>query len=161
MTDSVLARHAVRSFKKDKLFSDEADQLIAAFQAAPCGMGQADVTQAVVIESDDMLQRFEKSVNDAAYGAPLLFVIATKADSQFGERNASVAAENVMVEATRLGLGSVYVMSAAMALQKDPDLIADLGIDDGYTPQVVVPVGHATEEIAANDRSDRYKVTRR
>ncbi|WP_243676886.1 hypothetical protein [Secundilactobacillus collinoides] len=48
-----------------------------------------------------------------------------------------------------------------MALRKDPALLADLGIDKGYSPQVVVPIGHATEEIAANDRSSRYKVIRK
>lgn len=161
MTDPVLARHAVRSFKADKPTADEVNQLISAFQAAPCGRGEADVTQTVVVEDDATLQRIETSVNDAAYGAPLLFIIATQDESNFGERNASVAAENVMVEAASLGLGSVYVMSAAMALRKDPALLADLGIDKGYSPQVVVPIGHATEEIAANDRSSRYKVIRK
>lgn len=45
--------------------------------------------------------------NNACYGAPLLFVLAAKHGSQFAERDAYVAAENIMVEATSLVLGSV------------------------------------------------------
>ncbi|KRM10503.1 nitroreductase family protein [Paucilactobacillus suebicus] len=161
MEDPILARHAVRSFQSTKPSSADIDQLIAAFQAAPCGMGQNEITQGVVVESDEFLQKVEMATNNAAYGAPLIFVIATKDGSEFGDRNASVAAENVLIEATRLGLGSVYVMSGAISLSEHPDLVQQLGIDDGYSPKVIVPIGKATEAYTPTDRSHRYKLIRR
>lgn len=159
MTDAILTRQSVRKFRPDKLTEPEVTQLIAAFNTAPCGMHQTDVMQASVIKDDAYLNKIEDACDHACYDAPLLFVIATKADSQFGERDASVAAENIMVEANSIGLGSVYVMGAAFSIDKDVALKKELGIDEGYKIQVIVSVGYPKEKPEAEDRSNRYKVT--
>lgn len=73
-----------------------------------------------VITDPELLKKIEDNTNNSCYNAPLVFMINTKKDSQFGERDASVAAENVMVEAVDLGLASVYVMGGVIALNKFP-----------------------------------------
>lgn len=158
MTDSVLTRQAVRKFDSENVPEAEVLQLIAAFQAAPCGMHQTDDMQAVVVTKDEYLNKVEAATGNACYNAPLLFVISTKQDSQFGERDASAAAENIMIEANSLGLGSVYVMSAAMKLNDNLELKNDLGIDKGYDTQVIISVGYPAEKPTKEDRSNRYKV---
>lgn len=158
MTDAILTRRAVRKFKNDKLTEPEVTQLIAAFNAAPCGMHQTEIMQAVVVKTDNWLAKVEEATNQACYNAPLLFVIATKKDSQFGERDASVAAENIMIEANSLGLGSVYVMGGAKQLDQNSALKEQIGIDNDYSVQVIVSIGYPAEKPAAEDRSNRYKV---
>lgn len=91
----------------------------------------------------------------------LLFVIAGKKDSPFGERDASAAAENVMVEAARHSLGSVYVMSGALALNSQPDFLRKIGFDDGYKALVIVAIGKPASNSKAPDRSKRYKLIRK
>lgn len=88
-------------------------------------------------------------------------MINTKKDSQFGERDAFVAAENVMVEAFDLGLASVYVMGGVIALNKFPDLQKELGMDDGFETAVLLPIGYAADNSQPEDRSHRYKVVRK
>lgn len=159
MTDAILTRQAVRKFNSESIPEPEVLQLISAFQAAPCGMHQADVMQACVVTTADNLAKVEKATGNACYNAPLLFIISTKENSEFGERDASAAAENIMIEANSLGIGSVYVMGGALKLNSDPDLKKKLGIDDGYKTQVIVSAGYPSEKPEKEDRANRYKVT--
>lgn len=161
MTNMILNRRSIRKYLPDKVDGKAVDQLVAAFQASPCGMHQTDVMAAIVVGDDQLRQQIEAATDNACYQAPLLFVITTKKDSQFGERDASVAAENVMLAATELGLGSVYVMGGAIKLAQHPRLLSKLGVKTGFAPTVIVPVGTAAEEAKDEDRSSRYQVLRK
>lgn len=77
----------------------------------------------------------------------------------FGERDASVAAENIMLEAADLGLGSVYVMGGAIKLNDYTDIQRELDIDPDFQTTVIVPVGKIAREPEKEDRSSRYQVT--
>ena len=57
MTDCILTRHSSRKFKENSLTEAEISQLIAAFQAAPCGMNQTDVMQGIVIKDKKLQMR--------------------------------------------------------------------------------------------------------
>lgn len=161
MSDPVLERYTVRKFTSDQVSEINIEKLVAAFQAAPCGMHQMDVLRGVVVTDDQLRQTIEEANNNACYGAPLLFVLAAKHDSQFAERDASVAAENIMIEATSLGLGSVYVMGGAVALNQHADLLKKLDLPDGFDVEVIVAVGQAAAEPAHADRSHRYQLVRK
>lgn len=157
MADSVIKRVAVRKYTNEPVSDEDVEKLIAAFQAAPCGMHQTEDMEMTVVKEKNLLQRIENFTKNACYGAPLLFVINVKKTSEFKERNASVAAENIMVEATSLGLGSVYLMNAALELNSDVDLEKDLGLSTGFETCVIVACGYAAEH-PKDDRSNRYRV---
>ena len=106
-SDPVLDRYKVLKFTDDQVSEEAIAKLTAAFQAAPCGMHQMDVLRGVIVTDSRLKQTIADTNNNACYGAPLLFVLAAKHGSQFAERDAYVAAENIMVEATSLVLGSV------------------------------------------------------
>lgn len=160
MTDPVLKRVAVRKYTTEKVAQNDIDKLINAFQASPCGMHQADVMQMTVVEDEKLLSQIEQVTNNACYNAPLLFVINIKKNNEFGERDASVAAENIMVEAAELNLGSVYLMNAANVLNSAKNLEEKLGLRQNFETCVIVACGHAAEQ-PNDDRSNRYKVVRR
>lgn len=160
MVNSIFTnRRAVRSFSNDNISDDDIKSLIASFQTTPCGMHQADVMNLVVVKDEGLRQKIEAKTDNACYHAPVLFVINTKKGSMFGERDASCAAENIMLEAADLGLGSVYVMGGAVKLNDDSDLQKELGIDPAFQTTVIVPVGKIAEEPEKADRSNRYQVT--
>lgn len=152
-------RRAVRKFTTDSVSDDEINSLIEAFQTSPCGMHQTDVMNLVVVKDQGLKDEIEKATDDACYNAPVLFLINTKINNMFGERDASVAAENIMLEATDLGLGSVYVMGGAVKLNDYADIHRELGIADDFQTTVIVPVGKIAEEPEKEDRSSRYQVT--
>ena len=116
--------------------------------------------QMTVVEDEKLLSQIEQVTNNACYNAPLLFVINVKKNNEFGERDASVAAENIMVEAAELNLGSVYLMNAASVLNSAKNLEEKLGLPHNFETCVIVACGHAAEQ-PNDDRSNRYKVVRR
>lgn len=128
MVNSIFTnRRAVRNFSSESISDDEIKSLIAAFQTTPCGMHQTDVMSLVVVKDEALRDKIETKTDNACYHAPVLFIINTKKDSMFGERDASCGAENIMLEATDLDLGSVYVMGGAARLNDDSELQKELG----------------------------------
>ena len=160
MVNSIfLNRRSVRSFKKEAVAEQDVQNMIAAFQTSPCGMHQADVMNLVVVKDESLRAKIEQATSNSCYGAPVLFVLNTKKESAFGERDASAAAENIMLEATDLGLGSVYIMGGAERLNDFAGLQKELDIDPAFQTTVIVAVGKTAEEPEATDRSKRYEVT--
>ncbi|WP_295746682.1 nitroreductase family protein [uncultured Limosilactobacillus sp.] len=161
MLAAIKNRRAVRQYQSTPVSEEKIQSLVAAFQAAPCAMHQTADMQGVVVTTKELRQHIEEATNNSCYGAPLLFILVTKKGSKFGERDASVAAENIMLQATELGLGSVYIMSGALALNRQDGLLADLGVADGYEVSAIVPVGHAADQPVKEDRSHRYHLVRK
>ncbi|WP_232804853.1 nitroreductase family protein [Lactobacillus crispatus] len=160
MVNSIFTnRRAVRNFSKESISDNDLKNLIVAFQTAPCGMHQTDVMNLVVVKDEGLRNKIEEKTDNACYNAPVLFVINTKKDSMFGERDASCAAENIMLAATDLGLGSVYVMGGAVRLDDAGELQKELGIDPAFQTSIIVPVGKIAEKPEETDRSNRYQVT--
>lgn len=50
MVKAVLERRAVRKFMTAPVSENDVKQLVAAFQASPCGMHQTDVMQGIVAQ---------------------------------------------------------------------------------------------------------------
>lgn len=161
MLSAISNRRAVRKYQSKPVSENDIQALIEAFQASPCAMKQTDDLRGIVVTNEEFRQRIEHSTNNSCYGAPLLFILTTKKESKFGERDSSVAAENIMLQATALGLGSVYIMGGALALNDDSDLLAELGVKDGYEVSVIVPVGYAANKTTGEDRSHRYHLSRK
>ena len=159
--NAIFERRAVREYRDQKVDDEKIKKLIESFQAAPCALHQTDVMELSVITVPELLKKLEEKTKNSCYNAPLVFMINTKKDSQFGERDAFVAAENVMVEAFDLGLASVYVMGGVIALNKFPDLQKELGMDDGFETAVLLPIGYAADNSQPEDRSHRYNVVRK
>lgn len=149
--NAIFEREAVRKYTNEEVEEEKIQKLIDAFQASPCAMHQTDVMELSVITKSELLKKIEDSTDNSCYNAPLIFMINTKKDSQFGERDASVAAENVMVEAADLGLGSVYVMGGVFALNKFPELQRELGMDEGYETSVLMPIGYPADKEQVED----------
>ena len=158
MIKAILQRKAVRQYSDEAVKQSDIDQLVTAFNAAPCGMHQTDVMQGLILVYQQLRGRIEKLTDNACYNAPLLFLLLVKADSPFGDRDASAAAENIMLQATDLGLASVYIMGAAEKINADQEIKADLQIPNDYRLSTIVAVGHAAKtDENPEDRTGRYQ----
>jgi nitroreductase len=82
------------------------------------------------------------------YGAPVLILLSGPADAPHSARNTALAAENMLLQATGLGLGSCYLFSPTLALNggNNRDLAREAGIPDGYAVQCAVIVGYVAAE---------------
>ena len=52
-------RRAVSNFSNDVVTDDQINDLIEAFQTAPCGMHQADVMNLVVVKDEDCAKKLK------------------------------------------------------------------------------------------------------
>lgn len=80
------------------------------------------------------------------YGAPTPALVCARVGPEHPAvacGGASCIAENVMVQATALGLASVYVMAVPTVMQGKPELLEALQLREGFLPLVMVAVGHA------------------
>jgi len=91
------------------------------------------------------------------YGAAALVVLSAPGGNDekgFNMANVSCAAENMMLAATELGLGSCFLMGPMIAFS-DPALRAKLGLPEGYEPLIGVALGYAAgEHPTAPDRKN-------
>jgi nitroreductase len=92
----------------------------------------------------------------------VLILLSAPGDAPFGAVNTALAAENMLLEATGLGLGSCYLVSPTRALngENNLDLAREAGVPKGYTVQCAVIVGYAASEnkFSLGERSKRGKV---
>ena len=82
------------------------------------------------------------------YGAPVLILLSTPRQAPFGAHNAALAAQNMILAATGLGLGSCFLISPTMALNGDAnaELAAAAGLPGDHEVRCAIIVGHAAAE---------------
>jgi nitroreductase len=82
------------------------------------------------------------------YGAPVLILLSAPAKAPFSAANTALAAENMLLEATGLGLGSCYIVSPTMALNGENNhaLAKEAGIPDGNEVLCALVIGYPAAE---------------
>ncbi|HWP96455.1 MAG TPA: nitroreductase family protein [Syntrophomonadaceae bacterium] len=159
----VLARKSVRAYLDKPVPADVLAQIIEAGQWAP----NAGPFQISVIENNDLRQRInDRALNfmlssegfakDRAslpgyqpiYGAPVLILLSGPESMPFSAVNTALAAENILLVATGLGLGSCYLMSPCWALNgaNNSDLAKEAGIPEGFSVQCGIIIGYPAAE---------------
>ena len=95
------------------------------------------------------------------YGAAALVVLSAPGGNDekgFNMANVSCAAENMMLAATELGLGSCFLMGPMIAFA-NPEVRARLGLPEGYEPLIGVALGYAAGERPAAPERERDNIT--
>ncbi len=88
------------------------------------------------------------------YGAPVAIVLSAPKDGMYGGVNCALAAENMLLAATGLGLASCFIVTPGLALGADAELAAATGMPEGFAFQCAVLLGHAAG-------TDAYSTTER
>ncbi len=164
VSDAIAKRISVRAYENRPVPDDVMKRIIDAGQWAP----NAGPFQISVIRSAGLRQRINDRALNAMihsgnafaqqraslpgyqplYGAPSLILLSAPADAPLGAPNAALAAENMLLAATELGLGSCFLLSPTRALngEGNRDLAREAGVPEGYAVQCAVIVGYAAAE---------------
>lgn len=164
ISDAIAKRESVRAYLDKPVSSGDLEKIIEAGRWAP----NAGPFQISVIRNAGLLQKINDQTHEAMvqsgneflqhrasllgyqplYGAPVLILISAPDDAPYSAHNAALAAENIILQATGLGLGSCYLVSPALALKgsANRDLAQETGVPEGYSLQCAVIVGHAASE---------------
>ena len=116
-SDVLKTRVSTRSFLKDPVPEEDIRRILDAALYAPVGMHRFETLHLSVVRDKDILERIRlcavKASGDAnadpLHGAPVLIVVSSSDTGTVGALNVSCLVENMLLAATDLGLGNLYV----------------------------------------------------
>lgn len=142
--DTAKKRYTVRSYTRQKVEKDKLDQILEAAHVAPTGANKQP-QRLIVVQSEEGLARIGKGAN--IYGAPLAIIVCGNHEETWkrpfdGKKltdiDASIVTDHMMMEATDLGLGSVWVCYFK------PDVIRkEFNLPDYLEPVNILGIGYA------------------
>ncbi len=149
-------RQSCRSFTGEMVTEKELGQIIQAGNSAPVGSGSYGDVQLTVIQNKELLAELEENAHKSLpgisehplYGLSTVIAVSCKKEdnTSVAWANASCIAENMLLAATDLGLGSIYLMAVPAAAQYSHELCRKLKLQDGFVPYVMVGVGRPQNE---------------
>ena len=177
--EAILARRTVRSYAPDKISRSAIQTLLEAAVRAPTAMHE-EPWAFVVIQNRQMLKQlsnrakpifieemrhrtaqgvrhsfehFARQDFDMFHGANTLIIICSKPSSPFVVADCWLAAENLMLAACDMGLGSC-VIGAAVSFLNIRMVKTELGLPSEYTVIAPIIVGVAKEDTSATSRKE-------
>lgn len=145
-------RYSCRQFKDTPLTDVQINHILEAARVAPTAANKQPV-HVWVVKSPEALAKL-KGATDYTYGAPVVFMVGAKPEAAWvrkydgkngAEVDAAIVGTHIMLEASALGLGNVWVGSFDPARIK-----ADFPETADYEMVCLFPVGHAAAEAGAN-----------
>jgi len=95
------------------------------------------------------LQEYDRTGRDLLFhGAPAVIVIGARPGASCPQEDALLAAQNILLAAHALGLGTCLIGYVVAAMGHDPALKRAIGIPDEEAVYAVVAVGHPAEQYA-------------
>ena len=164
ISEAIAKRKSVRAYLDKPILDNDLAKIVDAGCWAPnAGPFQISVVRNTGLRkriNDRTLDAMVRSGNDflqqraslpgyqPLYGAPVLILLSGPEDSPYSAVNAALAAENMLLQATGLGLGSCYLVSPTLALNgaNNRDLAREAGLPDGYALKCSVIVGYPAAE---------------
>lgn len=148
-------RFSNRKYLDKQISDDDLNKILNVGMQAPIGRGKYDDMHITVIQNKDLLNEISNlSENSAFYSAPTLIIISARDDGHgLCFENSACVAENMLLGATALGLGSIY-LNLVIGLIKNSDVLDKLNLTDGFVPIVCVGVGY----IDGNTNIKKHKI---
>lgn len=176
--ETILARRSVRAYAPDELDRNTIQTLLAAAVRAPTAMHE-EPWAFVVVQNRQVLkqlsdrakplfiERLHRSHPTGSHAidtfanpdfnifhdAGTLIVLCAKPSGPFVEADCWLAAENLMLAACAIGLGSCVIGSCVAALNL-PEVKAELGIPAEFSVVAPIIVGVPSGETAATSRKE-------
>lgn len=148
-------RYSARSYSDRKVFGTTLDEILEAARVAPTGANKQPF-KLIVVESKEGLEKVAKGAN--IFGAPLAIIVCGNKDEVwvrgYDQKNlididASIVTTHMMLQATELGVDSVWVCNF------DPKvIIEEFDIADNLVPVNILVLGYSKKEPASPDRFD-------
>jgi nitroreductase len=180
--EAIRGRRAVRAFTEAEVDREQLSRLIDAAIQAPSATNAQPWVFAVIqdrqllhrcserakahlletLESDSLLSRYRDTLADPAfdifYHAPALIVICARPDTTQAAEDCALAAQNLMLAAHAMGLGTCPIGFARSWLNL-PEVKRELGIPSDCAPVLPLVVGHPRGPTASHGRNAPHIVS--
>lgn len=158
LLDTAKQRYSVRKYQQRPVEKEKLEQILEAAHVAPTAANRQPV-RLYVVESSEGLNKVGKAAN--IYGAPVAVVVCADRSKAWTrpfdgmittDIDASILTDHMMLQATELGLGTVWICYFK------PDILKkELLLPEELEPVNILAIGYGDEPQAA---SDRHKETR-
>jgi nitroreductase len=162
--ETIMARRSIRNYKQVPVGRDTLDTIMECGINAPNGQNKQS-WEVRVVDNPELLAQMSQAMADSHpgmefakgcfRGAPVMVFIARDPSYDFSAYDCGLLAENVMLSAWSLGVGSICLGSPVRFLT-DNELckpyVEKLGFSEGYELCLCVGMGYANEAPAAKPR---------
>lgn len=161
-------RKSVRKYMDKQISEEELKQILFAGCAAPISHKDYKSIKITVVQDKTILKKIsggDDALKDPLYHVPTLIIISTtKAAVENVEYfNVACIVQNMLLAATNLKIGSIYLTYFLLELRERKDLLKKLAIPEDYIPISAVGVGYIPESEEWTDYDDiekRIEITR-
>lgn len=167
--ETIMARRSIRNYKQVPVGRDTLNKIMECGINAPNGQNKQS-WEVRVVDNPELLAQMSQAMGDAHpgmefakgcfRGAPVMVFIARDLSYDFSAYDCGLLAENVMLSAWSLGVGSVCLGSPVRFLTDNnvcKPYVEKLGFSKGYELCLCVGLGYAAESPEAKPR-DKAKV---
>lgn len=148
------ARYSVRKFSDKPIEEEKINKILEAGRLAPTAKNEQP-QKIFVLKSDEAIRKIRENTSNT-YNAPIVFLICydknkcwKNPDTGFesGIMDASIVCTSMMMEATDLLLGSIWI------LRFDKDLVKrQFELPENIVPCCLLPIGYAAECCEPSER---------
>lgn len=152
-------RYSVRSYNGKKVEKEKLEKILEAAHVAPTAANLQPVSL-LVIQQEEGLEKLSKAAN--IYHAPLAIVVCADHDKawvrpfdkkQTCDIDASILTDHMMLQASELGLGSVWICYFK------PDILREeFCIPKNLEPINILAVGYSEETPQSPDRHEETRI---
>ncbi|MHB8088892.1 MAG: nitroreductase family protein [Anaerolineaceae bacterium] len=161
--DVFFKRRSIRRFTEEPVSREELITLLKAGMSGPSGMN-AQPWEFVVVTDEETLAKFRRNLMFAKMkGTAAICVLGSKrmqtnkAGDKFWVQDCSAATENILLAATAMGLGAVWIgIHPVHIFERQVKSI--LNLPAGVTPLNLIILGHPAEEKEARTQYDTKRV---
>ena len=161
--DIILSRRSIRHFTDEPVQNGTLKLLLQAAMAAPTACNSQPWEFIVVTEPETLVHIRDKFFF-ARYNAPAAIIVCgnlgianNSAARDHWVQDCSAATENILIAATGMGLGAVWIGVYPYPSKIKP-LAEALGIPGNVTPLSMVYIGHPAETRQPRTQYDEHKV---
>lgn len=158
--DIAKKRYSVRSYMDKKVEAEKLKKILEAAHVAPTAANLQPV-HLIAVQSEEGLEKIGKAAN--IYGAPLAIIVCADHNKawvrpfdkkQTGDIDASILTDHMMLQATELGLGSVWVCYFK------PDVIKkEFELPDNLEPVNILVIGYGKETPLDSERHSSTRIS--
>ncbi len=168
MMEIIKARKSIRAYQDKALPKDVVKAILEAAKYAPTARNAQEL-EYKVITGKTLIGKLSEGIAaamqqggmplkgppgarpDFFYSAPLLLLVTGPKDNYWAAADAGLAAQNVMLYATSIGLGSCFIGMAKL-IEKDKGLCKTLHIADNMAIVAAVICGYPAEDPAPKEK---------
>jgi len=166
MTNIIFQRTSVRKYTEEQISPEQIELLLKAAMAAPSARN-IQPWEFIVVQDRDFLNKISEFGTFAHMlkEAPLAIVVCgdlnkempAQSGKKYWIQDCSAATQNIMLQATEMGLGSVWIGTYPKEEMYKP-LAQLLDLPENILPVTTIAIGHPDGKIEPKDKFDKTKI---